>query len=510
MGTFTTGVVTLGGAEDEEDEERYEVDHLPPLLEDEENVSLADILCLRDRCLSEQEVWAVCVECVYSLQSISHSPLFHTLCITPDTLAFNAHGNVSFMELLSDDPDGCFVPPELDRTGNTFEGHVFSLGSTLSAALSYVVEPELVELGVELFELGVDTKTLLEQMQEEKPENRPRPQDILAQASVKLMDTSSTAVCRTLSAIGRRVLSIESVSVSAFQDEWEKSRHQFLEFRGSRANSVENRTGDQHISRHHSSDSYEEEDFLMKQRRCVCNGSFRSGSVDEYSGGSALLRDDGSSCQSQSGSPIRRRCPEQRSGRARSALNRSCSVPDSNNPPAFSPPSRTDMSRMVTDLSEIGGEESVVVMHWEERMLKGSPRKPPQGPEPDGNFEVFGQQPESSSRIQNSTPPHASGDPGRDDTGQRWAAGDETPIPSADVREATESSALCCNHMTKSMLCLNEESQDEWISLRELLSFCFRPLSIKELWALCYTCLATLQTYTDFPDIWKPFQKAVA
>lgn len=64
-------------------------------------MSLADILSLRDSCLSEQEVWAVCAECLQALQSIRPSHLFHTLCITPDTLAFNAHGNVCFMEQLS-------------------------------------------------------------------------------------------------------------------------------------------------------------------------------------------------------------------------------------------------------------------------------------------------------------------------------------------------------------------------------------------------------------------------
>lgn len=67
----------------------------------QENVSLADILSLRDNCLCEEEVWAVCAECVLALQSIRPSHLFHTLCITPDTLAFNAHGNVCFMEQLS-------------------------------------------------------------------------------------------------------------------------------------------------------------------------------------------------------------------------------------------------------------------------------------------------------------------------------------------------------------------------------------------------------------------------
>lgn len=67
----------------------------------QENVSLADILSLRDRGLSEQEAWAVCLECSLALRSVAHAALFHTLCITPDSLAFNTSGNVCFMEPLS-------------------------------------------------------------------------------------------------------------------------------------------------------------------------------------------------------------------------------------------------------------------------------------------------------------------------------------------------------------------------------------------------------------------------
>uniref|UniRef100_A0A8C6USC7 KIND domain-containing protein n=1 Tax=Neogobius melanostomus TaxID=47308 RepID=A0A8C6USC7_9GOBI len=167
----------------------------------QENVSLADILSLRDSCLTEDEVWAVCGECALALQSISLSALFHSLCITPDTLAFNAHGNVCFMEQLSDDPEGSFIPPEFDSMGSTFEGHVFSLGSTLSAALSFVIEPELES------DLGPELSGLLEQMQQEAPEDRP---DVLSLAQSHLSHTSSTAVCRRLSSAGRRVLSIES------------------------------------------------------------------------------------------------------------------------------------------------------------------------------------------------------------------------------------------------------------------------------------------------------------
>lgn len=64
-------------------------------------MSLADILSLRDRGLSEQEAWAVCLECSLSMRSVAHAAIFQTLCITPDTLAFNTSGNVCFMEQLS-------------------------------------------------------------------------------------------------------------------------------------------------------------------------------------------------------------------------------------------------------------------------------------------------------------------------------------------------------------------------------------------------------------------------
>lgn len=39
----------------------------------------------------------------------------------------------------------------------------------------------------------------------------------------------------------------------------------------------------------------------------------------------------------------------------------------------------------------------------------------------------------------------------------------------------------------------------QWISLGELLGRCGRRLTVDELWALCYTCLSSLQSYIDFP-----------
>ncbi|XP_018414396.1 PREDICTED: protein very KIND [Nanorana parkeri] len=192
--------------------EFYEFQPLPTLLEDEENVSLADILSLRDNCLAEQDIWAICLECCYSMKDISHAAIFQTLCITPDTLAFNTSGNVCFMEQLSDDPEGAFVPPEFDLTGNTLEAHIYSLGATLKAAVEYVVDPDSQT------EFCQDLNFMLDCMQQENPGKRPDIESIISQCEEKL-NCSSASVCRSLSSIGRRVLSIESVS--AVQDGWD-------------------------------------------------------------------------------------------------------------------------------------------------------------------------------------------------------------------------------------------------------------------------------------------------
>ncbi|XP_077073629.1 kinase non-catalytic C-lobe domain-containing protein 1 [Siphateles boraxobius] len=450
MGTFGSAVVCLEEEEQEEEEEkRREVERLPPLLEDEENVSLADILCLRDSGLSEQELWAVCVECVCSLQSIALSPLFHTLCITPDTLAFNAHGNVCFMDQLSDDPDGCFVPPELDKTGNTFEGHMFSLGSTLCAALDPVTDQDQDQ------DLSEESKCLLKQMQREKPEDRPTLQDLLSQTEALLADVSSTTVCRKLSAIGRRLLSIESVAT--FPD---GSGFHFLDYKALRSNSVENHTSARPMIRNSSADSCDGEELLSKRRGLVCHGS-------RWSGASAGLREDEPSpdSRSQNSSPVHRRSQERR------ALNRSCSVPDSNNPRVFSPPSHTPISMLVSDLSEISEDES-----WSGGLRAKHTRA-------ERRSEWGGEEPCVPS-VDATVGPDA-------------RETDQSDFVEAEILEDGD---LCCsNHDNKTILSLNEGYQNEWMSLRDLLSRS-APLSVNELWALCHTCLSTLQTYIDLPD----------
>nr|XP_060624671.1 kinase non-catalytic C-lobe domain-containing protein 1 [Anolis sagrei ordinatus] len=182
---------------------------LPALSEEEENVSLADVLSLQDSCLTEEEIWAICLECSKSLKSISHVPIFQTLCITPDTLAFNTNGNVCFMEDISDDPEGAFTSPEIDVTGNTFATHIFSLGATLEAVVEYMMEPEIYS------ECSQDLHMLLEKMQEENPKDRPEIEDVISLCEEKLKLSSSSDICQCLSAIGRTVLSMESCG--AFQ-----------------------------------------------------------------------------------------------------------------------------------------------------------------------------------------------------------------------------------------------------------------------------------------------------
>lgn len=234
-----------------------------------------------------------------------------------------------------------------------------------------------------------------------------------------------------------------------------------MEYKCSRSSSIENHTYDQRMARHCSSDSHEDEEHLVKPRRRVCNGSFRSGSVDGYHGGPISLRDVNSFYPSLNSSPVLKMNQEVR-WRSRSALNRSCSIPDSNNPPVFSSPSHTNLSMMVADLSEIGGEESLM-MQWEDHVLKESQKKSEAQDEvARGTEEDLGHPIESVNRISNGTPTHVSIDADPDYTGQREVVGEETAVLSTHIRKEIKNSRVCCStHMAKSMLCLNEASQDE-------------------------------------------------
>ncbi|KAF5914542.1 hypothetical protein HPG69_010814 [Diceros bicornis minor] len=90
------------------------------------------------------------------------------------------------------------------------QAHIYSLGATLKVALEYVTEPEPEP------RLSHDLEALLGQMQAEDPRDRPDLESIIALCKEKMQFTSSCRLCRSLSAVGRRVLSIESFG--AFQD----------------------------------------------------------------------------------------------------------------------------------------------------------------------------------------------------------------------------------------------------------------------------------------------------
>lgn len=161
-----------------------------------------------------------------------------------------------------------------------------------------------------------------------------------------------------------------------------------------------------------------------------------------------ILADD-LDCRSHNSSPVRRRA-QQRLNRVRGALNRSCSVPDSNNPPCFSPPAHGDISIPVSDLTEIGAEEHVscksVWSHRLQRLSRGrSCESYPHG---------------GSEDAVNDQPSHGDEDPSETCRSAETKTQDSTS-PCGTCQELDHSLYIPDNHMTKSMLCLNQESQDE-------------------------------------------------
>ncbi|XP_060074795.1 kinase non-catalytic C-lobe domain-containing protein 1-like [Ylistrum balloti] len=195
----------------------HQKDHLPPLLQDEnlneygrrddnyynddddmdslagvneadEAVNLADILAARDSSLVEDELWALCRECCLVLEVVNCTPeMFQTLCITPDTVAFDNAGNVCFLDLGSD-PESLYLPPEFSDVTNNYKSHLYSLGMTLLYAAEYNVDPSRPEISQELRELfGCMTAEVLT--------SRPSLEDIITLCEEELVGKSSQEVC---------------------------------------------------------------------------------------------------------------------------------------------------------------------------------------------------------------------------------------------------------------------------------------------------------------------------
>lgn len=195
----------------------------------------------------------------------------------------------------------------------------------------------------------------------------------------------------------------------------------------------------------------------------VCGGwdpSLWDEDVDGREGDGMILADE-MDCRSHNSSPVRRRT-QQRLSKAKGVLNRSCSVPDSNNPPCLSTPPHGDISTPVSDLTEIGADEHFGCRSlWSKRLQRlnrgqsceSYPRYGAEDGEETGtrgaNIQEH-RESQSKGNIQGRASPCVSC--------QELEMEGE---PSEDQSTLNHSLCILNNYMTKSMLCLNEESQDE-------------------------------------------------
>ncbi|XP_030660804.1 kinase non-catalytic C-lobe domain-containing protein 1 [Nomascus leucogenys] len=472
--------------EDGKDLDFYDFEPLPTLPEDEENVSLADILSLRDRGLSEQEAWAVCLECSLSMQSVAHAAIFQSLCITPDTLAFNTSGNVCFMEQLSDDPEGAFVPPEFDVTGNTFEAHIYSLGATLKAALEYVAEPALEP------RLSQDLEALLSRMQAEDPGDRPDLESIIALCEEKLQLTSSCRVCRSLSAVGRRVLSIESFG--ALQDVSESSWRE----RPAPGNAGPRRppgdpsTDPEVLPTPEGPESETSRGPRASPPKALLSTPVRNGESHSREGLAGLVLDAERTLGELDRDALRRSrlrkvqtFPRLLSDSPEATLCLPLTRGKSQLPISelFSPDPRKAFLDRKNGISSFQAQPKCRL--WPEQepehQLGGVPcagRSADRGPGVPGSPG----QPETSHPSQGpaeARPPPCPADP-PDASGEAQTPGDDERIPEGAGQP--ESAAA-----------------EQWVSLQDLLSQLGRPFREYELWALCLACLRALQTHPEHP-----------
>ncbi|XP_054379069.1 kinase non-catalytic C-lobe domain-containing protein 1 isoform X2 [Pongo abelii] len=472
--------------EDGKDLDFYDFEPLPTLPEDEENVSLADILSLRDRGLSEQEAWAVCLECSLSMRSVAHAAIFQSLCITPDTLAFNTSGNVCFMEQLSDDPEGAFVPPEFDVTGNTFEAHIYSLGATLKAALEYVAEPTLEP------RLSQDLEALLSRMQAEDPRDRPDLESIIALCEEKLQLTSSCRVCRSLSAVGRRVLSIESfgalqdVSESSWRDRPAPGNT------GPRRPPGDPSTDPEVLPTPEGPESETSRGPRASPTKALLSTPVKNGESHSREGLAGLVLDAERTLGELDRDALRRSrlrkvqtFPRLLSDSPEATLCLPLTRGKSQLPMSelFSPDPRRAFLDRKNGLSSFQAQPKCRL--WPEQEPEHQlGRVPCAGRSADRGPGVPGSpgQPETSHPSQGpaeARPPPCPADP-QDASGEAQTPGDDERIP--EGARQLETAAV-----------------EQWVSLQDLLSQLGRPFREYELWALCLACLRALQTHPEHP-----------
>ncbi len=199
--------------------------------------------------------------------------------------------------------------------------------------------------------------------------------------------------------------------------------------------------------------------------------------LDNSEGHSKIVADD-LDCRSHNSSPVKRRA-QQRLNRVRGALNRSCSVPDSNNPPCLSTPTHGDISTHVADLTEIGADEHLSCKSvWSDRLQRLDRGKSCES-YPHSSFEDCvnsdvdhqisqGNEDASESLCRGGRKTEGFYECESNNCTQETASSCEScqelemeQASSLDQKSLKNSLYIPNNHMTKSMLCLNEESQDE-------------------------------------------------
>lgn len=190
----------------------------------------------------------------------------------------------------------------------------------------------------------------------------------------------------------------------------------------------------------------------------------------DSSEGDGLILADEIDFRSHNSSPVRRRA-QQRMNRVRGALNRSCSVPDSNNPPSLSPPTHGDISVPVSDLTEIGADEQLsynsVWSNKFQRLDRGRSCEsyPHSSPEDYTNSKMDNStlQINKDAAETNIQECHESDSKDCIQESSCTSHQDLDLDQDSFVDQSLLNHSLCIpnNHMTKSMLCLNEESQDE-------------------------------------------------
>nr|XP_055209949.1 kinase non-catalytic C-lobe domain-containing protein 1 isoform X4 [Gorilla gorilla gorilla] len=472
--------------EDGKDLDFYDFEPLPTLPEDEENVSLADILSLRDRGLSEQEAWAVCLECSLSMRSVAHAAIFQSLCITPDTLAFNTSGNVCFMEQLSDDPEGAFVPPEFDVTGNTFEAHIYSLGATLKAALEYVAEPTLEP------RLSQDLEALLSRMQAEDPGDRPDLESIIALCEEKLQLTSSCRVCRSLSAVGRRVLSIESFG--ALQDVSESSWRE----RPAPGNAGPRRppgdpsTDPEVLPTPEGPESETSRGPRASPTKALLSTPVRNGESHSREGLAGLVLDAERTLGELDRDTVRR-------SRLRKVQTFPRLLSDSPEATLCLPLTRGKSQLPISELFSPDPRKAFLDRKNGLSSFQAQPKCrlwPEQEPEHQlGRVPCAGRSADRGPGV-----PGSPGQPETSHPSQGPAEARPSPCP-ADPRDASGEAQTPRDDegISEGARQLESAAAEQWVSLQDLLSQLGRPFREYELWALCLACLRALQTRPEHP-----------